>query len=186
MTPEEILSQTEEMMKNATRAYQHECSKIRTGRANTAILDGIDVDCYGSKSPIMHVANVSVPEPRLIIIQPYDRSLIKAIESALFKSDIGLTPSNDGAVIRLVIPNLTEERRKELVKVIRKISEEAKVSVRNHRHHAVDQIKKGEKDGLIPQDVAKKTTTQIQDLTDRYNHKVDEIFKEKEQEILTV
>ncbi len=184
MSTKEILKDAEQHMKGAVQATQHECQKIRTGRANAAILDGIDVDCYGGKSPIAHLANISIPESRSIVIQPYDRSLIKAIDTAIQKSDLGLTPQNDGMVIRLNLPALTEERRKDLVKVVRRIGEEGKVSIRNIRHKSNDKLKKGEKDGSIPEDEGKRAMDDIQKLTDRYIAEIDKVLKDKEDEIL--
>lgn len=172
-------------MQAAVKAIGHECHKIRTGRANIALLDGIMVECYGTSNPIHHVANLTVPESRMIIIQPYDRSNIKAIETAIQKSDIGINPNNDGNVIRLVLPDLTEERRKELVKIAKKIGEEGKVAIRNHRHKANDAIKKGEKDGTIPEDDGKHMLDQIQKMTDKYNAEIEKLLKEKEDEILS-
>jgi ribosome recycling factor len=184
MSPAEILKEAEEHMKGSVHATHHECQKIRTGRANSAILDGIDVDCYGGKSPISHLANISIPESRTIVIQPYDRSLIKAIDTAIQKSDIGLTPNNDGSVIRLNLPALTEDRRKELVKVVKRIAEEGRVAVRNHRHKANDKLKKGEKEGTIPEDEGKRCIDEIQKMTDRYIGEIDRQLNEKEDEIL--
>lgn len=184
MSYQEILQEAEDQMKAAIQATHHECQKIRTGRANSAILDGIDVECYGAKSPISHVANISIPESRSILIQPYDRSLIKAIDHALQKSDIGITPSNDGIVIRLNLPPLNEERRKDLVKLVRKIGEEGKVAIRNHRHKANDKLKKGLKDGTIPEDEERRCMDQIQKLTDKYSAEIDKLLKDKEDEIL--
>ncbi len=184
MSTKDILNEAEQHMKSAVQAMQHECQKVRTGRANAAILDGIDVDCYGGKSPISHLANISIPESRTIVIQPYDRSLIKAIDTALQKSDLGLTPHNDGSVIRLNLPTLTEERRKDLVKVVRRVGEEGRVSVRSIRHKAIDKLKKGEKDGSIPEDEGKRTIDDMQKLTDKFIADIDKILKEKEDEIL--
>lgn len=184
MSTKEIHNDTESHMKSTIQATLHECQKIRTGRANAAILDGIDVDCYGAKSPIAHLANISIPEPRQILIQPYDRSLLKMIDTAIQKSDLGLTPNNDGQVIRLNLPPLTEERRRDLVKVIRKIGEEGKISLRNLRHKAIDRLKKGEKDGTIPEDESKRCQDEVQKLTDRFTNEIDRILKDKEDEIL--
>jgi len=186
MSPEEILLEAEEGMEGAVNAISHECAKIRTGRANTAILDGIDVECYGGKSPIAHVANLSIPEPRTIIIQPYDKSILGPIEIAINKSDLGLNPNSDGNVIRLNIPDLTEERRKDLVKVVKKIAEEGRVSIRTRRHKAIELLKSGQKEGLIPEDESKKASDEAQKLTDKYNEKIDHLLKEKEEEILTI
>jgi ribosome recycling factor len=184
MSTKDILKEIENHMKGAVQATQHECHKIRTGRANAAILDGIDVDCYGGKSPIAHVANISIPESRTIVIQPYDRSLIKAIDTAIQKSDLGLNPNNDGTAIRLNLPSLTEERRKDLAKVVRRIGEEGKISIRNQRHKGNDKLKKGEKDGDIPEDECKRAQDEVQKLTDRFIAEIDRILKEKEDEIL--
>jgi ribosome recycling factor len=183
--PGQIISETEKGMQAAVKATSHECQKIRTGRANIALLDGIMVDCYGTSNPIQHVANLTVPESRMIVIQPYDRSNIRAIETAIQKADIGINPNNDGNVIRLVLPDLTEERRKELVKIAKKIGEEGKVAIRNHRHKANDAIKKGEKDGAIPEDDGKHMLDEVQRLTDKYNEEIDNLLKEKEEEIMT-
>ena len=184
MEPDKIYKETKKAMETAVEATRHETTKIRTGRANSALLDGIDVECYGTKSPITHVANVTVPEPRSLVIQPYDKSVIKNIESAINKSDLGLTPNNDGKVIRLNLPELNEERRRDLVKVVKKIGEEGKVSLRNHRHKANDQIKKGEKDGEIPADEAKRLLDEVQELTEIYSKHIDEVLAEKEDEIM--
>ena len=184
MSTKDIIKEAEAHMKGSVQATLHECQKIRTGRANAAILDGVDVECYGGKSPIAHLANISIPESRTIVIQPYDRSLIKAIDTAILKSDIGLNPQNDGMVIRLNLPPLTEERRKDLVKVVRRIGEEGRVAVRNVRHKGNDRLKKGEKDGSIPEDEGKRATDEIQKITDRYIAEIDKILKDKEDEIL--
>ncbi|MCA9448901.1 MAG: ribosome recycling factor [Candidatus Omnitrophica bacterium] len=184
MTPNEVLKETGKMMEASIHAVQHEVAKIRTGRANIALLDGIHVEAYGTQSPLNQVANLTVPEPRMIVIQPYDRSIIKAIDTAINKSDLGLTPNNDGTVIRLHLPELTGERREELVKITKKIGEEGKVALRNHRHKAIDAFKEAEKDGDIPQDESKRLQGEIQKMTDNYTTKIDEILKEKEDEIL--
>jgi ribosome recycling factor len=184
MADEDILIEIEERMEEAVEATRHECQKIRTGRANIALLDGISAECYGASTPINHLANITVPEPRMILIQPYDRSIIKAIETAIMKSGLGITPNNDGVVIRLTLPELTGERRKELVRVVKRIAEEGKVALRNHRHRANDKIKKGEKDGEIPKDESKRMLTEVQKLTEDYSKKIDEVLAEKEEEIL--
>ena len=184
MALESILEETEAHMRQSVEATAHECGKIRTGRANAAILDGVDVDCYGGRSPINQIAGVSAPEPRTIVIQPFDPSILRAIETAIMKSDIGLTPNNDGKIIRLNLPPLTEERRKDLVKVVRRLGEEGKVALRNHRHKANDSIKKGEKDGEIPRDDAKRFLDEVQTLTEKYSSGIDSILKDKEEEIL--
>jgi ribosome recycling factor len=184
MTPNELMKEIKKNMDTSVHSVQHEVAKIRTGRANIALLDGIHVEAYGTHSPLNQVANLTVPEPRMIVIQPYDRSIIKAIDTAINKSDLGLTPNNDGTVIRLHLPELTGERREELVKVAKKIGEEGKVALRNHRHKALDTLKTAEKDGDIPQDESKRLQSEVQKLTDNYTAKIDEILKEKEDEIL--
>lgn len=184
MADEDILFEIEEKMEASVEATKHECHKIRTGRANIALLDGISADCYGSTTPINHLANITIPEPRTILIQPYDRSIIKHIETAILKSGLGITPNNDGTSIRLSLPELTGERRKELVRVVKKIAEEGKVALRNHRHKANDKIKKGEKAGEIPKDDGKRMLNDVQKLTEDYSKKIDDVLAEKEDEIL--
>lgn len=159
---------------------------IRAGRANPHILDKIKVDYYGTPSPLQQVANVSVPEPRMIQIQPWEASLVKEIEKAIMSSDLGLTPTNDGKLIRLVFPELTEERRKELVKDIKKKGENAKVAVRNVRRDANDSVKKNAKANDMSEDDVKNTETEIQKLTDKFIAKIDAEVEAKSKEILTV
>ena len=184
MTPDGILKDLKHKMDASVHATEHECHKIRTGRANIALLDGITAEVYGTSSPLNQIANMTVPEARTIVIQPYDRSIIKAIERAIMSSDLGLNPNNDGNVIRLHLPELTGERREELVKVVKKIGEEGKVALRNHRHKALDLIKQAEKDGDVPQDESKRIQAEIQKLTDANSNKIDQLLKEKEEEIL--
>lgn len=179
-----FLKETEERMKKAVDATRHELSGIRTGRASIALLDPIQVECYGSKCPIRQVANVSTPDARTILINPYDKAVIREIEKAIQASDLGLTPSNDGKVIRLGLPPLTEERRKELARICKKLAEEGRVKVRNVRRDGIEEIKEGEKDGDIPEDEGKHARDEIQKLTDKYIKEVDDILKEKEDEIL--
>ncbi|MCA9438423.1 MAG: ribosome recycling factor [Candidatus Omnitrophica bacterium] len=185
LEPDKLYSETEKGMRASVESTRHETTKIRTGRANPALLDGIEVDCYGTKNPITHVANVTVPEPRTIVIQPYDQSTIKSIESAINKSDLGLTPNSDGKIIRLNLPELNEERRRDLVKLVKKIGEEGKVALRNHRHKANDQIKKGEKEGEIPQDEAIRLLDEVQSLTEKFNQEIDQLLTDKEDEIMS-
>ena len=180
----DLMEELQMEMDGAIEATQHELGQIRTGRATPALLDGINVECYGGKSPLKQVAGISVPEARLIVIQPWDKSIMGDIEKALLKSDLGLTPNNDGKVIRLSIPPLTEERRKDLIKLVKKIGEEGKVRVRNLRRKANDDVKQGEKDGDIPEDEAKRTLEKIQEMTDGYVKKMDQIIEEKSQEII--
>ncbi|MDZ7331314.1 MAG: ribosome recycling factor [candidate division KSB1 bacterium] len=182
----EIQNQAEERMKKAIENLRYELNKIRTGKASPAILDGIKVNYYGSVVPLKQVANISVPEIRLITVQPWDKSMINEIEKAIQKSDLGLTPMSDGHIIRLPIPPLTEERRLNLVKQTKKLGEEIKVSIRNARRDANESLKKGEKDGDISEDDSHRAQDKIQEMTDNYIKKVDEILKVKEQEIMEI
>ncbi len=179
-----IYEDTRESMEKAVASLQKELQRIRTGRASLSILDGIRVDYYGTQTPLNQMATLAVPESRLITIQPWDISVIKDIEKALLKSDLGLTPSNDGKIIRINIPPLTEERRKELVKSVHKICEDYKVSVRNTRRDANDLVKSLKKDGEVSEDDAYKAQDEIQKITDTFVAKVDGCYKEKEKEIL--
>jgi len=182
----QVLEQAKEKMVKSLAAFGRELASIRAGRANAALLDRISVDYYGAPTPINQLAGVSIPEARLLVITPYDKSILGEIEKAIMKSDIGITPTNDGNVIRLAIPALTEDRRKELVKVVKKEAEEAKVAVRNVRRDANDELKKLEKNGEITEDDLRGYGDDIQKLTDEFIAKVDEAAKEKEQEILSV
>ena len=176
----------EERMKKTISVYEENLSEIRAGRANPAILNRITVDYYGTATPINQMAGISVPEARLIVIQPWDMSVLKEIERAILASDIGITPNNDGKVIRLNFPELNEERRKELVKDIRKMSEEAKVAVRSVRRDGIDEFKKMQKDSSITEDELKQAEDQIQKLTDKYVEQIDKVTENKEKEIMTV
>lgn len=180
------LQQFEEKMSKSLDNLQGEYTTIRAGRANPHVLDKITVDYYGTPSSIQQVANVSVPEARMIQIQPWESSLIKEIEKAIIASDLGITPNSDGKAVRLVFPDLTEERRKELVKDVKKKGEEAKVAVRNIRRDANDTFKKMNKNSEISEDEQKQLESEIQKLTDKYIGKVDEAVEEKSKEILTV
>jgi ribosome recycling factor len=181
---EDIYQETKEGMGKALASLDHEFKRIRTGRASLAILDGVRVDYYGTLTPLNQMASLSVPESRLIVIQPWDVSALKEIEKGILKSDLGLTPSSDGKLVRIAIPPLTEDRRKELVKVINKISEDHKVGVRNVRRDSNELVKGLKKDGDISEDDAFKAQDLIQKITDDYIGRVDETFKEKEKEIL--
>ena len=181
-----ILPQTETRMKKAIEALRHELTTIRTGRAAPALVEGLEVEAYGSTMPLIQLAQINAPEPRTIQIQPYDRNLIRPIEKAILASDLGLTPSNDGQVIRLPIPTLTEERRKDLVRLLHKKVEEGRVEIRTLRRHAHDEMRKKEKDAGISADEFKRLEHQLQQLTDRYVLQVDEIGKAKEKEIVSV
>ncbi len=176
----------EERMKKTISVYKENLSEIRAGRANPAILNKVTVDYYGTATPINQVAGVSVPEARLIVIQPWDMSVLKEIERAILASDIGITPNNDGKVIRLNFPELNEERRKELVKEIKKMGEEAKVAVRCVRRDGIDEFKKMQKDSVITEDDLKQAEDQIQKLTDKYVEEIDKVTDEKEKEIMTI
>ena len=181
-----MISQYEEKMTKSVDNLGEEFANIRAGRANPHILDKIQVDYYGQPSGLQSVANISVPEARIIQIQPWDASLIKEIEKAILASDIGITPSNDGKVIRLVFPELTEERRKDLVKDVKKKGENAKVAIRNIRRDANDVIKKMEKNGDISEDELKDNEDKIQKLTDKYVGQIDKAIESKSKEIMTV
>lgn len=184
--PKQVMTNAKEKMSKAVQAYSRELASIRAGRANASLLDRINIDYYGVPTPINQLAGVSVPEARLLVIQPYDKSVLGEIEKAILKSDLGLTPSNDGSLIRLTIPQLTEERRKELVKLVRKESEEAKIAIRNIRRDSNDDLKKLEKNGEISEDDLRGYGDDVQKLTDEYISKIDALTKEKEKEVLEV
>lgn len=186
MMIKEIHSNHEEKMKKVLEALRRELSTLRAGRATPALLDKVTVDYYGTPTPINQVANVSVPEPRMITIQAWEKNMIAHIEKAILKSDLGLTPNSDGVVIRLNIPQLTQERRVELVKVVHKKSEDSRVAIRNLRREANEAVKKLEKDKSVSEDEAKKAQDDVQKLTDKYIKEVDAIMSGKEKEILEV
>ena len=179
-----ILLDTEDRMEKAMAALERDFQKLRTGRATTALVDGIKADYYGTPTPISQMASVAVPDSRTITIQPWDKGVISVVEKAILKSDLGLTPVNDGRIIRLVFPQLTEERRKELVKQVKKYGEDAKVAVRNIRRDAMDYVKKLKKDSEITEDDQKKAEKDLQDLTDKYIKKVDDACAVKEKELM--
>lgn len=182
----ELKQDTRVRMDKTTEALKKDFSGLRTGRASTALLEGITVEAYGGMSPLNQVANISVPEPRMLTVQVWDRSLTKAVEKAIRSSDLGLNPASDGQVIRVPIPALTEERRVELTKVAGKYTEQARVAIRNIRRDAMDAVKKMQKDGDISEDEQKKYETEIQNMTDAAVKAVDEALKIKEQEIKQV
>ena len=182
----ELKRKAVEKMDHSIEALKKEFASVRTGRASLALLDGIKVDYYGTPTPLQQVASLSVPESSQIAIQPWDQKIISDIEKAIMKSDLGLTPSNDGKVIRINIPLLTEERRKQLVKVVRKNSEDAKIALRNIRRDVNDEIKKLEKEKHLSEDDTKKSLDEIQKFTDSYVKKIDEILVHKEKEIMEV
>ncbi|MEJ2165938.1 MAG: ribosome recycling factor [Desulfobacterales bacterium] len=181
---ESIYTETRESMEKSIAALERDLKRLRTGRASLSILDGIKVDYYGTMTPLNQMATLAVPESRLITIQPWDMSMIKEIEKALLKSDLGLTPSNDGKIIRIAIPPLTEERRKELVKVVHKMCEDYKISLRNIRRDSNDLLKSMKKDGEISEDDLYKAQDQVQKITDEQIKVIDACFKDKEKEIL--
>jgi len=180
----EIIDDMKQSAEATYEALRRELAKVRTGRASTAILDNIRVDYYGTPTPLNQCASLLVPEPRLIVIKPWDKSVLKEIEKAIQASDIGLPPNSDGEVIRIAIPTLTDERRQELVKVCSKYGEDHKVSIRNARRDANEFVKELQKSGDAPEDDCRQATKKIQEITDDAVNKVDEIFKEKETEIL--
>ncbi len=182
----ESIKEGEDKMKKTVEALRKDLSTIRAGRANPAILDKIQIEYYGTMMPINQLANVAVPEPRLITIQPWDKTAIPVVEKAILKSDLGLNPSNDGNVIRIIIPQLTEERRKELVKLVKKKAEESRVAVRNIRRDTIERIKALEKTKAISEDDTKKGHDEIQKLTDKYIKEVDNVLEIKEKEIMEV
>lgn len=181
---EETYQETRDRMEKSISSLKTDLQRVRTGRASTSLLDGIKVDYYGTLTPVSQMSTIAIPESRLITIQPWDVSVIKALEKAILKSDLGLTPTSDGKLIRIAIPPLSEQRRKELVKVVHKTSEEYKVAVRNIRRDANELIKGFKKDGDISEDDAFKAQDQVQKITDEYIQRIDEIYKAKEKEVL--
>ena len=181
---DDILKECEDGMKRAMDAFQRDLSRVRTGRANLSLLDGVKVDYYGTPTPLNQVAGLNVADARLITIKPWEKTMIPVIEKAIRASDLGLNPVADSELVRLPIPPLTQERRKELVKQIKKMTEEARVAVRGARRDANEMLKEAEKDGDVTEDDAKTTTKKIQDLTDKYIAQVDDVGGKKEKEIL--
>ncbi|HTN69321.1 MAG TPA: ribosome recycling factor [Dysgonamonadaceae bacterium] len=177
--------EVEEKMKSTIDFLEDTLSRVRAGRANTHILDGVRVDYYGTMSPLTSAATISTPDAKSIVIQPWEKSMLKPIEKAIMDSDVGITPENNGEVIRLGIPPLTENRRKELVKQIKKEAEEAKISIRNFRREGIDAIRKAVKDGF-PEDTGRNAETLFQKMHDKYIKSIEELFDVKEKEILTV
>jgi ribosome recycling factor len=182
----EIKTTANEKMEKALKNLNESLGSLRAGRANPRILDKVMVDYYGSPTSLNQLANISTPEARMIVVQPYDATAIPAIEKGILKSDLGFNPSNDGKVIRLLIPQLTEERRKDLVKLVKKYGEECKVAMRNIRRHAIQELKDGQKEGLITEDDLKQGEKEIQKVTDEEIKNIETILKEKEVEILEV
>lgn len=182
----EVINELERKMTKSIEAYESELTGVRAGRANPQVLDKLTVDYYGTETPIKQVASISVPEARLLVIQPWDISLIKPIEKVLLKSDLGITPSNDGKVIRLPFPALTEDRRKELVKIVKSYAENAKVALRNLRRDCLEKLKKMEKDKEISEDELKQAEEQVQKVIDKFTKEIEEINKKKEKELMEI
>lgn len=183
---EEVLADVERRMHKAIEHFRHDLAAVRTGRATPALLEHVQVDYYGTPTPVNQLATISVPEPRMLLIQPWDRATLPSIERAILKSDLGLTPNSDGTVIRLVLPQPTQERRKELVKQLHKRTEETRVAIRNARRDGVDKLKQAEKDKKISADESKRAQDRLQKLTDRMIAEAEEIARAKEHEIMTV
>lgn len=183
---DQLLKEVEARMGKTISALAHELAGIRTGKATTALLDTVKVEAYGSTMPLNQVASVSAPEARLLVVQPWDKKSIPDIEKAIQRSNLGLNPQNDGTVIRLPIPPLNEERRREIVKLVKKLGEEAKVALRNIRRDAIEALKKMEKSGEIPEDDGKKREGQVQKIIDRFSGEIDAIVKKKEEEVMEV
>ncbi|MDF2545873.1 ribosome recycling factor [Anaerosolibacter sp.] len=181
-----VHKELDEKMQKTIRVLKEELHSIRAGRANPALLDRIVVEYYGSPTPLKQIATVSAPEPRLLIIQPFDKSSVQSIEKAITQSDLGINPSNDGKIIRLAIPQLTEERRKELTKLAKKVGEDAKVAIRNERRDANDKLKKMQKNAEITEDDLKKSEDEVQKMTNKHIEIIDELIEKKEKEIMEV
>ncbi len=182
----DVLKETENNMKKATESLKHQLGSIRTGRASPALVEYLQVEAYETTMPLNQLAGISIPESRMIIIQPYDASTIRAIEKAIQHSELGINPNNDGKIIRLALPQLTEERRRELVKQVRSRVEEVKVSIRNHRRDAIEDLRQLENEKIISEDEMHRTQDRIQQLTDRYTKELDQIGAEKEEEVMEV
>lgn len=178
--------EAETKMKKSIKSLVDDFATLRTGRASTALFDRVMVEAYGSKTPLNQVANISIPEARMVVVQPWDKSVMQDIEKALLASEIGITPSNDGKVIRLNFPPLTEERRKDLAKQAKAMAETSRVAVRNIRRDALESIKKEQKDGLITEDESKRAQDDLQKLTDHYVKDIDKLVADKEKEIMEV
>lgn len=182
----EILQEAEQRMQAAVEALRRDLVGVRAGRATPALLDKVRVELYGTVMPLNQVASITVPEPRLIVVQPWDQGSLADVERAILKSDLGLTPNNDGKVIRLSLPQLTQERRLELARQVKKMGEDARVAVRNARRAANDNLKAAEKDGTLSKDDAHRAMDQVQKLTDRYIEEIDAIVADKEKDIMEV
>jgi len=183
---EDVLKEAQQRMEAAVAAARKSFAGVRTGRANASLLDRVIVEYYGTPTPLNQLATISAPEPRLLVVQPWDKSQIPAIEKAILQSDLGLVPTSDGSVIRIAIPQLTEERRRELVRVVRKDAEEHRVAIRNVRRDANEMLKSLEKEKEISEDEARRAQERVQELTDRYIQEIDRLLQAKEQEIMEV
>jgi ribosome recycling factor len=183
---EDLIQDAVRRMDKSVETTQHEFNSIRTGRASAALLDHVTVDYYGTPTPLNQLSTINVPEPRLLTVQPFDPSSLKAIEKAIMESDLGLTPSNDGKIIRLPIPQLTEERRRELVRLVRQRAEEGRVAVRNVRRDVMHHLKELAANGEVQADEEHRAEERVQKLTDEHVHRIDELLKRKEAEILEV
>ena len=181
-----VLDEARAAMEKSVDSLQRDLTRIRTGRANPALLDGVQVDYYGTPTPLKSLATISVPEPRLITVQPFDRKSLGEIERAILKADVGLTPANDGKMLRVPIPELTEERRRDLVKQVKKMAEDHRVGVRNARRDSVSMLKDLQKEGGVSEDGSKQAQKKVQALTDEFTVRVDEVADAKEEEILTI
>jgi ribosome recycling factor len=186
MTIDELVQDATRRMDKSVESAQHEFNTLRTGRASAALLDRVQIDYYGTKTPLKQLATINAPEPRLLTVQPFDPSSLSTIERTIQESDLGLTPSNDGKIIRLPIPQLTEERRKELVKVARHMAEEGRVAVRNVRRDVMHHLKELVDNGEVGSDEEHRAEERVQKLTDEHTHKIDDLLKRKEEEILEV
>ena len=183
---QDVIDKAKASMEKSIDSLRKDFTRVRTGRASISLLDDIRLDYYGTPTPLSAVASMSVPEPRMIVIQPWEKKLLPEIEKAILKSDLGLNPNSDGVAIRLIFPALTEERRKEMVKTVKKLGEEAKIAIRNLRRDANDTLKKMEKDKLITEDQLKRSEKDVQDATDAFVKKVDEVVVHKDKEIMEI
>ncbi len=183
---EDVMKELEKRMGKTIQDLKQKLAKVRTGRASAGLLDEIKVDYYGTLTPLKQLANITIPEPRLIVIKPYDPNILKEIEKAILNSDLGLNPHNDGKVVRVPIPELTEERRKELVKVVKKIAEEHRVAIRQERKDAIEELRRMEKEKEITEDDLHRTQNQVQEKVDKAVEEIDQLCEKKEQEIMEV
>jgi ribosome recycling factor len=186
MSVKDVIARADDKMKKSVEAVRHELTSVRTGKATTALLDTVRVEYYGSPVPVNQVASVSVPEPRLIVVTPWEKNMLQPIARAIQASELGLNPQDDGAALKIPIPTLNEERRKDLVKMVKKMAEDGRVAVRNVRHHANDELKKALKDKTVSEDDEKRGIADIQKLTDKYIAQIDEMVHKKEAEVMEV